>query len=1205
MSIPPPKIDKRSYAQLVKQTQQLVQEYTQHEFNKPDAGLGLIRIFSQMAGLVSDRINRMGDRNLIAFLNLIGTQQTPPQPARVPLTFNLASGSPVDALVPARTQISAPAAEGDKEEVIFETEQDVLVSSTQLQAIFVIEDRDYYNDYCDRIDPAIASQREAFLAFKGHLPVEHYLYLSCDEVFKLPELTTVVVTIDTLSPENATQLKELLHIWYYWDNKNWQPLTQIQAQEQAHQLIVTLTELPKLMPVEVNGQKGQWLRVSLKPYKRQSSPEITQINISSSINKTQIPKICLFGSSTLDLTKDFYPFGALPLPNETFLIALDDRLIQPGVSIQINTTLSHSPRYSEDLEILWEVGNGEQWYPVEKTTSKNKFRWNRNASAVQFAENSTSATFQFPQSFPDFTLPEASSLPGDNIYWLRARILKGFYGTKGRERKYVSYNDVTLLSRDAAIGQSEIYVDNIDELEVNDIIRIQSFGAEIQQEEVKIAGKVAADKKLTLEQGIRNTYFAGSRILTKFVTIENTPDVFDPPVLQAISITYKFGIDKNAFYYAYNDFTYCEGTPVAVRLSQTAHQGETIIKLGDVSQFVIGELIKFADLNPDLHQIELIDRDRNSLVLTHPLNHDHLRATKVLRCFHTLTPQINSNSALYLGFNKAFPNRPNTLYLQVEPPHQDEVAPTASRGSSDMNLQRIAWEYASPQGWQPLVVQDETQAFAEKGIVQFIGPTDAIKTPYFAKDLYWLRARKKPTDWDSIPFAKIYFFKWALEFRQMNLYTFMRHIALEIGYSVDFPVPPRLSSVRTNTIWASQSITQSQEILGSSNNDPKQIFTTILAPILSGQKLDIQEGRIPSEDERKIIDLYSEATGITTLEDETGRLIEVWVRWQEVPDFYSSGPKDRHYVLDRQLGRIYFGNGQAGMIPPRGRNNIRLTHYQTGGGLRGNREPESIVELKTTIPYIDSAINWEAATGGNDQESIDRLKERSPQRLRHRDRAVTAQDFEDLVYESSLDIARVQIITPEMWFPDYNPLLEELWIEPNSTSGANESYPFAENQIQVFHHEIRGGRVLAIIVPHSTHEQPTPNLALIDRVEQYITSRCVPTLKLRVTGPKWQEIRVITEIVPVAVDSADAVRVAVGDRIHNFLHPLTGGSQGRGWSFGRQPHISDLYAVIEAVPGVDYVRSLDIQPTDAVIDIQTLIYSGQHLVTLKLPGEVD
>jgi predicted phage baseplate assembly protein len=1193
MSIPPPKIDQRNYEDFVEQTQALVKKYTGKDFNQSDAGLALMRIFSRMTTVVSDRLNRVPDRNLIAFLNLIGTQQTPPQPARVPLTFSLAGRSPVDALVPAHTQISAPPLKDEKAEVIFETEQDLLVTGTKLQAMFVIEDRDYYSDRTQHTIAATANQNQPFLAFRGHQPVEHYLYINCEEIFKIPELTTATITIDTDSPESAIKLQELLDIWSYWDNKQWQTLTNVQTEADETQLIITLTHLPKLMPVEINGQKAKWLKVALIPHRRENLPEITQINISVNINHTQPPKLCLFNTSSLDLSKEFYPFGNTPLRNDTFSFPLADEFIKPGVSILININLSHEPSYTQDLEVIWEIGDGEEWHIIEKTTSKNKFRWNSTSSPIKFIENSTSATFQFPQNLPEL------DHPGENHYWIRARITNGLYGRKGRERKYVVYNDVTLVAQNIASGQSEIYVDSVDELEIDDIIRLQTSGGEILQEEIKIIGKVEAERKLILENTTRNAYTAGSRVSSKFIMAENTPDTFDPPLLESVSITYKVALEKPAFYYAYNDFIYCESTPVLVRLSQAAQPGETVVHLDDVSQFKIGEFLKFDDNNPEKLQIELIDGDRNLIIFTQPLNYHHQRAGRVIRCFHPLTPQLNRNSALYFGFNQAFSPRPHTLYLQIESPRQEEVLPNANRGPNDINLQRIAWEYASPNGWKPLIIQDETQAFVEKGLIQFIGPTDFIPSPYFGQQMYWLRARKQPTNVENLPFSLIYIFNWALGFQQLRLYGLMRYLFQQLAVTADFPVPPRLRSVRTNTVWARQTITLENEILGSSNNEPKQVFTTTHSPILLGQKLEIQEGRIPPDNERQII---AQASGsIAPVIDETGRLVEVWIPWQEVPDFYSSTPQDRHYVLDRQAGKIYFGDGQAGMIPPRGRNNIRLTKYCTGGGIQGNRQPQTIAELKTTIPYIDSVINWEAATGGNEQESLDKLKERSPKRLRHRNRAVTAQDFEDLVYEASIDIARVKIITPDMMVPDYNPLLEELWLEPDGTSR-----PAIEgNEIKVFHHEIRAGRVLAIIVPYGKERQPTPTLALLNRVRNYLQARFVPTMTLLVSGPKWQEIRVITEIVPVLVENADAVKLAVSDRIHSFLHPLTGGDHGRGWSFGRKPHHSDLYAVLEKVPGVKYVRTLDIQPADAVIDIQTMIYSGQHIVTLKLPGDTE
>jgi hypothetical protein len=88
-----------------------------------------------------------------------------------------------------------------------------------------------------------------------------------------------------------------------------------------------------------------------------------------------------------------------------------------------------------------------------------------------------------------------------------------------------------------------------------------------------------------------------------------------------------------------------------------------------------------------------------------------------------------------------------------------------------------------------------------------------------------------------------------------------------------------------------------------------------------------------------------------------------------------------------------------------------------------------------------------------------------------------------------------------------------------------------------------------------------------------------------------------------------AVILALG----RFLHPLTG-LDGNGWAFGRLPAKSDLYPVIENVPGVDHVRSLematsassfhvdrpDVEQTDIERRRRFLIYAGDIQVAATL-----
>ncbi|MGK7872665.1 MAG: hypothetical protein AB4426_04930 [Xenococcaceae cyanobacterium] len=150
------------------------------------------------------------------------------------------------------------------------------------------------------------------------------------------------------------------------------------------------------------------------------------------------------------------------------------------------------------------------------------------------------------------------------------------------------------------------------------------------------------------------------------------------------------------------------------------------------------------------------------------------------------------------------------------------------------------------------------------------------------------------------------------------------------------------------------------------------------------------------------------------------------------------------------------------------------------------------------------------------------------------------------------------------------------------------------------------GQISVIIVPDSDAVPPTPSLGLINRVEAYLKARCSATLtQLRVTEPDWVEVTVTVTFAPISLAIADRARTAVRSALTRFLHPLTGGPEGRGWAFGRQPHKSDLYALLEAVNGVDLVASLSVV-SKAVSNGETLsqltetqlIFSGNHQVNL-------
>jgi hypothetical protein len=66
---------------------------------------------------------------------------------------------------------------------------------------------------------------------------------------------------------------------------------------------------------------------------------------------------------------------------------------------------------------------------------------------------------------------------------------------------------------------------------------------------------------------------------------------------------------------------------------------------------------------------------------------------------------------------------------------------------------------------------------------------------------------------------------------------------------------------------------------------------------------------------------------------------------------------------------------------------------------------------------------------------------------------------------------------------------------------------------------------------------------------------------------------------------------------------VTGGEQGRGWGIGESPHESDLYAQLEDVDGVDYVRSLrfrlEEEEPGTLETKRFVISSGEHRIQLE------
>lgn len=73
--------------------------------------------------------------------------------------------------------------------------------------------------------------------------------------------------------------------------------------------------------------------------------------------------------------------------------------------------------------------------------------------------------------------------------------------------------------------------------------------------------------------------------------------------------------------------------------------------------------------------------------------------------------------------------------------------------------------------------------------------------------------------------------------------------------------------------------------------------------------------------------------------------------------------------------------------------------------------------------------------------------------------------------------------------------------------------------------------------------------------------------------PQYYQVRLEDKTLNVY---EDIIRTAAVKALRLYFDPLKGGEDGRGWPFGRNVYVSEVYQLLDTLPGVDYVkRSLD------------------------------
>ncbi|MFO7180263.1 MAG: putative baseplate assembly protein [Pseudomonadota bacterium] len=334
----------------------------------------------------------------------------------------------------------------------------------------------------------------------------------------------------------------------------------------------------------------------------------------------------------------------------------------------------------------------------------------------------------------------------------------------------------------------------------------------------------------------------------------------------------------------------------------------------------------------------------------------------------------------------------------------------------------------------------------------------------------------------------------------------------------------RVSWIGINAVEIDQRVTVRSRVFGTSHGGPDQ------------------EHKLPGES----VDPESLVVQV----EENGR----WAPWAAIGDLALAGRDDSAYQLDAEAGIVRFGDGVRGRVPPPNAR-IRVELMRAGGGVAGNLPPFTLKSFEDARDVSGARVDRRLRViqalpteGGQAPETLAEAERRIPAWLRHRDRAVTENDYRSVAAETpGVALGRVEVL------PQFKP------------------------------HQRRSGvpGVVSVVVwPQKAIWQPPNPRAdqpLREAVRAHLDERRPLGTELYVMGCDYVPIAASAGVVLRPGAPRDEVLANVRDALRRFLWALPpGGPELAGWPLGRSVRQRELEVVVAQVTGVTEVVGVNV-----------------------------
>jgi hypothetical protein len=390
----------------------------------------LLQIFARYMQVVIDRLNQAPDKNLLAFLDMLGISLIPARAARAPVVFAPLPNA-IDGRITAGTRLGAQVADRP-DPVRFETASTIAMAAAHLVEVRTLwPARDEYADHSTDLRGG-----RPFTLFTRRQPVPHQLYLAHDTLFALAGESTVEIEFELATPGSDP----LEIAWEHWDGQVWRLFKPFDSADTTASQdgtdglvrsgVVTLrAACGAAAKTTVKGINAYWVRgrlaQPLPPEAGRVLPMVDRLRVRTVMDRSlskatgMLPDAAFADGLEIDLGNTIYPFGQQPQPGSTFYLTSAEVFSKPRAQVTLSVKDAKSLQEQADdsqgekieLTLCWEYWDGQRWHAVKgMIDSTEKLR--------------VCGTIEF-------TLPEDMTRRAVNDqegFWLRVRLAQGGYG---------------------------------------------------------------------------------------------------------------------------------------------------------------------------------------------------------------------------------------------------------------------------------------------------------------------------------------------------------------------------------------------------------------------------------------------------------------------------------------------------------------------------------------------------------------------------------------------------------------------------------------------------------------------------------------------------------------------------------------------------------------------------------------------------------